>query len=214
MSVSPANMTYASLLTDVISYMERQNDGTLLEQFPRLVMLAENRITADLRILGTQQVVTSVFTANNPAVAKPAFWRRTISLNYTKTDGSRKELFLRSYEFCRQFWPSPSKTTAELRYYADYNAANLLIVGTPNAAFAFELVYIARLPPLSDANQTNWLTENAPQVLLNAVLLETEIWLRNQARAAQREATYNTSRDAIKGEDNTRLIDRGVIVGQ
>jgi hypothetical protein len=206
-------MTYDTLLSDVRSYTERPNDANLDAQLPRLVMMAENRISTDLRILGTQQVVQGTFTAGLSTVAKPALWRRSISFRYKDANSNWAPLKLRTYEFCRSYWPYEGITTDAPQYYADYNFNNFLIAGPPVNASIFELTYVARLAPLGDSSQTNWYTTNAPQLLLAALLLETELWLKNQARAAQRQATYESSLNAFKGEEASRMVDRGVIVG-
>lgn len=211
MATSPANMTYTSLCSDVRSYCEQPNNEQLDEQLPRLVMMAENRIATDARILGTTLVVLGNFTANNPTFAKPAQWRKNVSMRYVDADGKKRDLFLRTYEFCRQFWPG-SNSTPTPRYYADYNFGNMLVAGTPDDDYQFELTYVARLEPLSDANQVNWYATNAPQLLLNATLLETEIWLKNQSRVPQREAAYTTSLNAFKVEDGARAYDRSIVL--
>lgn len=207
---SPANMTYGSLLDDVRSYVERPNDTNLDNQLPRLVMLAENRLATDLKILGVQAVAASAFEPNNGVVQKPAQWRRNVSMRYVNEAGKTVELLLRTYEFCRQFWPG-TNSTPNPRYYADYNFNNLLVAGTPSIGFAFELIYVARLEPLSDASQVNWYTTNAPQLLLNATLLETEIWLKNQSRVSQRAEFYGQSLAAFNSEDGARVLDRSIV---
>lgn len=206
----PANMTYTSLVSDVKTYLERPNDANLAAQLPRLVMLAENRIATDARILGTRRVAEGAFEVGNPVLAKPAYWRTTTSLNCTLADGSRSPIFLRSYEFCREYWPNDSSQGTP-RYYADYNFDNFFLAPSPNAALAFELLYIARLEPLSDANATNWLTANAPQMMLAATLLEAELWLKNFRNLPTRQEAYNNALSAFKTEDSLRSVDRSVV---
>lgn len=207
----PASLTYDSLTSDVISYNERADEATLAAQLPRLIMLAENRIATELRILGTQEVVSGTLSAGDPVLPKPAYWRRTNSVNFTTALGRRAQLKLRTYEFCRVFWPDPSQQDVP-RYYADYDFDNLFIAPTPNAALAFELLYVARLEPLSTAAQTNWLTSNAPQLLLAATLLETELWLKNFRNVDARKAEYGSAIAGFKSEDGARAFDRNIVV--
>lgn len=207
----PANMNYDTLVSDIQSYTERTNDANLVTQIPRLIMMAENRIATDARILGTREVAQSTFSAGNAIVAKPAYWRRTESFNYTDPTNGRTQILPRTLEFCRDYWPNPA-TTGAPRYYADYDFDNFLIVGTPAGAYAFELVYISRLPPLSSSTETNWLTANAPQLLLSACLLEAEIWLKNTSRIALREAAYQEALAGFKSEDASRVVDRNIVL--
>lgn len=204
-------MTYSSLISDVQTYLERTNaTDPLVTQLPRLVMMAENRIATDARILGTRRVVQGTFAIGDPVIEKPAYWRTTTSLNCTLASGAKSPIFQRTYEFCRAYWPTSSQTGTP-RYYADYNFDNFLVVPTPAAALQFELLYIARLEPLSDSNQTNWLTGNAPQLLLAATLLEAELWLKNFRNVDARRGAYNESLSAFKTEDSLRGLDRSVV---
>lgn len=206
----PANLTYDSLVTDLASYAERKvNETALAEQTPRLIMLAENRIATSLRILGFRSVVENNFSANNPVVAKPAYWRRTEELNLT-SGGQRAPIFLRTYGFCRKFWPDATQTGVP-RYYADYDFDNFFFAPTPASALEFELSYIARLQPLSSSDQENWMTANAPQLLLNACLLELEIWLKNFRNVDARQKIYEDAVNAFKTEDGTRVFDNSVV---
>lgn len=211
----PANMDYNSLSSDIRSYMERPDDDALLTQIPRLVMMAENRLATDTKILGTQKVVTATLTPGDPTLPKPSYWRNTVSFNVTVPGTGlgtgRKDLLLRTYEFCRTYWPDPTLTGVP-RYYSDYNYANFFLVPTPTLALPMELVHYVRLDPLSPSNTNNWFTDNAPQLLLLACLVETQLWLKNLQQATYWEGRYNTSLSAFMGEDAKRSIDRNEAV--
>lgn len=207
-----ATLTYDTLVSDVKSYTERPNDDKLADQLPRLIMLAENRIATALRILGVRKVGQGTFNAGDPVLVKPALWRVSESFRYQTAAGDWQDLYLRTYEYCRQFWPNPSVKTDDLRYYADYDFDHFFIVGTPLTALTFELTYVARLEPLSSSAQANWYTSNAPQLLLAATLLETEIWLKNQTRVAQRQQAYEEALGSFKSQDAQRVFDRNVVL--
>lgn len=204
-------MTYASLLVTAKSYLERYTDTRLDGQLPVFVGLAENRIAADLKLLGTQQVVVGAFILRDPVVEKPAYWRDNVSINYTDSTNRRVPLYLRTYEFCRVY--SPVETTyGAPRYYADYDAGHLFVSPTPDVAYVIELVYHARLDPLDDINQENWLTFHAPQLMLAATILEAQLWLRNVAETAAWQAQYDAARSSLGGENAQRKTDRTTVV--
>lgn len=201
-----ASLTYASLVSDILAYQER-SDAQLTSQLPRCIMLAENKVITELKLLGFQTVVTGQMQANQPTLPKPVYWRETISLNLTNSIGQRLQILPRSLEYCRNYWPNPSVSDLP-RFYADYNFDNFLIVATPNAAYNFELVYFARLTPLDDSHQTNWLTVNAPALLFYAAMLEVQIFLKNQAGVATWQASYDRAMEAYNGENKERVNDR------
>jgi hypothetical protein len=73
-------MTYASLVTDISSYLERTDTATL-EKIPTFIMLAEQVISSEIQFLGNLTVVTSTMNIGEPIIVKPARWRKTVSVN-------------------------------------------------------------------------------------------------------------------------------------
>lgn len=202
-------LTYTGLAAALPSYCER-NDTAFAEQIPLFINLAENRLAGDLKQQGFQTVVVGVFDSA-ATMQKPAFWRETISFSYTDADGVKHPIFLRNYEYLRAINPD---ITAEgpPEFYADYNFNNFLLSPIPDNAYDFELVYYARLTPLSEDNETNWLTLNAPQALLYAAIWEAQLWLKNTDKAAFWEAQYNGAKAPFMAETGERLGDRNVKV--
>jgi hypothetical protein len=194
------SLTYASLLTDIQTYAER-DDNPFVTQIPRFVMMAENRIASEVRGLGLQKYVTG--TLNSNTIVKPERWRETISFNVTV---SSQRVFLqeRTYDYCRAFCPDPTITGIP-RYYSDYEYEHFLVVPTPPAVYDFELAYYERPEPLSDTNQTNWLTQYAPQLLLYGSLLEAQPFLKRPERVAEFQALYDRALQGVSQESSRRI---------
>lgn len=206
-----AAMTYDSLVSDILSYCER-SDAEFQDMIPRFIMQGEFRIAEEVQNLGARKSVTSAMQAENCVVAKPARWRKTYSINFGTGTGSNKRnsLFPRSYEFCTRFWPNRSLSYAAKlpRYYADYDYNNWLIVPTPAAAYPFEVNYHELVSPLSAESQTNWTTENAPNLILYACLLEAQGFLKNPELAQGWQAAYDRAASAVGGyEQKSRESD-------
>lgn len=204
----PVSMTYASLQSDIRSYVERgySGDTTVYAQIPSLINLAERNIARELKILGFVEAVTTTFTAGVSTVTKPTRWRETISMFYGAGQ-TRTPIFPRAWEYCRMYWPDPSLTAAPL-FYADYDYSHWLISPTPDSAYNVEILYYQLPALLDDANTTNWLTEYAPQVLLYGALLETAIFLKDQAAMQSYQASFSQAMAALSGEDVERIVDR------
>lgn len=209
--MTAAVMTLDSLLDDIEVYADR-HDADFLAQRARFVMLAENRISEEARGLGLQKAVTSTLRLGYADFEKPARWRETISFNigvgasYTE----RKFLRLRTYEYCRTYWPEPA-TQGEPKYYADWDFNHWLIAPTPSYAYPFELLYYERPLPLSTTNQTNWTTENAPQLILYACLLEAMPWLKNDGRIQTFQTMYDRALAQLAGDETSRVADRTAV---
>ena len=203
---TPSALTYNSLLTDIATYAER-NDDPFITQIPRFVMLAENRIASEVHSLGFQRVVTGVLTSGNQMLVKPERWRETKSFFLTESNTYLQE---RTLEYCRLFGAASSSTP---RYYADYDYEHYFLAATPSSALAFELKYHERPEPLSDGNQTNWTTQYAPQLLLYATLLEAQPFLKLPERISEFQALYDRAVQAIAGEDVYRAKDKSAMPG-
>lgn len=193
--------TYDSLKADISTYAER-NDAPFINQIPQFIALAENRLALEVKPLGFLRVVNG--TLGQPVLDKPSRWRRTKNFSIT-SGGERIFLFERSYEYCRVF--SGGATSGIPRYYADYDYEHFYITPTPVSPVPFELSYYERPDPLSDANQTNWTTRYAPQLLLYASLLEAQPFLKTSERIAEFQALYDRALQGIIKEDQERAID-------
>lgn len=180
-------MTYSSLLGDIEGYVER-HDEEFLTQIPRIVMLAEQRIALEAKGLGLLMVASGKLTPNNPVLRKPERWRQTKSFFYVNAAGSATYLKPRKYEYCRLY--SLGEPAGAPEFYADYGYEHLYLAVTPVSDFTFELSYYERPEPLSEANQVNWTTRNAPQLLLYACLLEAQPWLKNPQMLSLWQSQY------------------------
>jgi len=74
-------MTYNSLFAQIRNYLQR-SDAETLAQIPNFISQAEQRICRESKNIGLEQVVTSAFIATDSVIAKPARWRRSISMNF------------------------------------------------------------------------------------------------------------------------------------
>jgi len=201
-------MTYSSLLTDVMTYCERVADSEIQDQFPRLLMLAENQIATDAKMLGTQQVANNTFTTGVSVLTKPQFWRKSTSFQFLDVgSGDWKNVFLRSVEFLNTCFPTPGVVGNPL-YYADYDYTHFLVLPAPSSDMDFRIIYDAKLEPLSEESEVNWTTENAPQLLLTAVMVEAQRWLKNYDKLEVWTSQYAQALSSLKGEDAKRSVDR------
>lgn len=204
-----AVMTYDSLVADVQSYLERTDTATV-EKIPTFVMLAEQALAADIKFLGNLTVNNSTMIISSSVIAKPARWRKTVSMNVTVA-GVKQPILLRKYEYLREYWPDVAETGVPA-YYADYDYTHWLVAPTPAAAYTFEVLYYERVQPLDSSNQSNWFTEYAPQALLYGSLLQAMPFLKNDSRTALWQQMYAQYIGTLKTEDITRIADRQAMV--
>ena len=206
------SMTFTSLQDDLRDYLERGTavDPTVFAQLPSLINLAERQLANSLKILGFVAVVTDTLSIGQSVIPKPNRWRDTISINFgVGTTQVRTQLFARSYEYMRTYWPDEDLTD-QPKFYGDYDYFNWLIAPSADFAYPFEVNYW-ELPALLDAtNQTNWTTDFAPNALLHGALLQATPFLKEDERIPVWQATYDRDIAILEAQDMRRIIDRNV----
>ena len=202
-------MTYTSLVENIQSYLERDDTATV-DKIPLFIMLAEQIIASQIKFLGNLTVNTSTMTTSTSIIDKPARWHKTVSMNIT-VSGERQPVLLRKYEYLREYWPNATSTGTP-EFYSDYDYTHWLVAPTPDAAYAFEVLYYERIQPLDSANQTNWFTIYAPQALLYGSLLQAMPFLKNDERMTMWKANYDQIMQTLMAEDKLRIADRQAVV--
>jgi hypothetical protein len=209
-------MTFTTLQEDVRRYLERGNsyasDPVVYEQIPRLINLAERRISRELKVQGFINVVTGTFAVGQAVYPKPDRWRDTVSVNIGTgaQNNTRKVVFSRAYEYLLSYWPDRTATEEPI-FYSDYDYNHWLIAPTPDAEYPFEILYYEIPPLLDDVVQTNWLTDFAPQLLLYGTLLEATPFLKNDERIPVWQQMYDRAAAMLNGEDLAKILDRSAV---
>lgn len=207
MSTPSFVLTYDSLTTTVLQYLER-NDAAVVQAIPTFITLCEFEIASEIKTLGQLTVANATVTPNNPVLAKPARWRKTVSMSIN--NGSNMQpVFLRKFEYLKNYWPNPTEVGVPV-YYADTDYEHWYLAPTPDQAYDFEVLYYERIAPLSSTNQTNWLTQYAPNAMLYGTLLQAMPFLKNDNRAIFQQK-YSEAIAALKTEDVSRVGDRQAI---
>jgi len=215
-------------------------DTTVFAQLPRIINLAERAIARALKIQGFITVVNTTLKAGVCVYAKPDRWRRTVSMAYgaaiavsfitdelgeiltTEQDASLiletgdspqnvgTPIFGRALEYCTTYWPDQTQQNPP-EFYADYDYTHWLVIPPPDVSYPWRIVYY-ELPALLDStNQTNWLTNYAPNALLYRALLECTPFLKNDERIPVWKQFYDEEMAALNSEDMQRVVDRASV---
>jgi hypothetical protein len=201
-------LTYDNLTSLVLQYLER-SDAAVVAFIPTAITMAEFEIAQEIKTLGQMIVADGTMNVGNPVIAKPARWRKTVSMTLA-VSGSKQPMFLRKLEYLNTYAPDVTATGTPL-YYADYDYDHWFVAPTPSSAFAFEALCYTRLEPLSSSNQTNWLTQNAPNAMLFGTLKQTAPFLKDDTRLAVWSQLFTEAMTALKTEDTLRIGDRSAV---
>ena len=201
-----AVLTYDTLVQDIIRYSER-DDQSFVEQIPRMIMLAEQEIAAQVKALWELVVVETTLLSGSQGATleKPARWRKTVSM---KING--QPVLLRGQDYVAQ--AQNELPSAQPKYYADYDYNHWAFAPVPDAQYQVEIIYYNRVQPLADDNQENLITREAPQALLFGSLLQAQPYLKSPDKLQIWTQLYNNSMAALTKEDATRKVDRNTSV--
>jgi hypothetical protein len=211
MPSGPTGMTYSSLLQNLRDYTEAgsTSNASFTRTAPQLINNAERSLADRLKIQGYRDVMTGTLAQQNNVLAKPEGWRNTVtftigtgaSLNY------RRILRMRSYEYIRALAPN-DQIYGEPQWYCDYDYNHWLLAPTPAEAYPFEII-VYRLPDLlSESNQTNYLTQYVPNMLLFQCLVNMEPFLRNDPRIATWKLLLEEEFKAVNAQEIAKIVDR------
>lgn len=207
----PTSMTFDSLMSDLRGYAERGGvyDTAVEAELQPIINRTERDLADELKIQGYIAPYTSQMQVGEPRIAKPQNWRSTVSINYGGgIDGTRTTYMrARSLEWCRAMYPTRNQLGGPA-LYADYDLQHWLFLPAPNMTYKFEAV-VWRLPPLlAESQQTNCLTEFAPNLLLYRSLQGLFGYLKDLASAQYWKNEGDGRMVAITGEDMKRMVDR------
>lgn len=196
-------LNYTSLLSTISDYLERDD---LTASIPVFIRLAEKKCSRILKAQLATLTVTDALTINSPLVTKPQRWVENLSFS-VQVDGQVIPLKKRSRETIQTMYPDTT-VIGTPKYYAEWQENYFYIGPTPADAYPFELVVYQEPVPLDNNNQTNYLTDNAPDLMIYSTLLEAEGYLKNDERVPLWKAARDEIISQYTGLDMRRMNDR------
>jgi hypothetical protein len=164
--------TYADLKSAVAAWMDRTD---LTAVIPDFIRLFETTANAELPLrtrfnLGTETLTTVGGTAT---VNLPADFLEARSLINQTSPVTVLAPYTASALYSHIDFPTQGGPPVGFTYVADA----LELAPVPDAAYSLKLYYYRRIAPLSDANTTNWLLTNFPNLYLFGSLVAAEAYL-------------------------------------
>jgi len=213
----PVAMTYSSLVASLEAYLQR-TDALVIANIPSFINLAQIRIPREMKLLGFRQEVTGNFDGaaqSTGMMQKPSDWRKTIAFYVgTGTDNNTHTPVLeRDYDYVRTIYPDPTQQGTP-RFYADADYYHWLVQPSPQGSLPFKIAYYSTLTYLDENTQTNWLTVNAPDLLLYASLLEAVPFLKVDERIPVWQGLYQNAKQALIVQEIEGRYDTAAVVGE
>lgn len=189
-------MTYQELI-DLVTDEAVDLDPQFFTHIDLLMQRAQLRIEQDLDLDATR--ASNTLTLSGPTVATPA---ELVLLRSIRRENGQA-LIYRDHTFLFDYWPDDSETGTP-KYYTWVDDATLRIVPPPAVAEDLQVQYIRRLPVLSVSTTTNWISENIPNLLQQALLVEAVLWSKDAELVPVYNERYATTLAQVSLEQNLR----------
>ena len=186
---------FSDLVDNVRNYTETDSSvltDAIIQQF---IDSTEDKVRRKVDLNYYRRYDTATLTVNNPFLPLPADWEATRYLQLIDGSNNRTFLIQKDISFINEFAPDRTSSAAGTpKYYADYDQDTHMLAPTPNAALTVELAYTYKPPVLSSTTTSNWMSQNAPNVLLYGCVLEALGYLKGPADMIQYyDKMYNQS---------------------
>ena len=189
--------TFTELKDAIADWLDRSD---LTARIPDFIALAEARINRELRIRPMEVRSTMYATVDQQYFNLPGGYiqMRNIQLNTNPTtplEYITPEMLDRLYG---------STTTGKPRAYT-LIGDEIQLAPIPDSAYQVEMAFYEKFTPLGDGSAgivtSNWLTANAPDILLYGALMEAEPFIKNDERIPVWLNGYSNAIDKLQKQD-------------
>jgi len=174
-------MTYTELLQKIRDYTEVDANVLTSTILDGIIENAEFRIFRDIDSDNNRRYATANLITSDRFISRPAGLLIVRSAQIVDSDGSsepdnREFLQYRDTSFMSEF--NPTGGTGVPKYYSLWDEQNIVVAPTPDATYEIQLNYILKDPGLSSTNATTYISQNFPNGLLYACLIEAYGFLK------------------------------------
>ena len=208
--------TFAELQTQIRDYTEATTDVLTDVIVNDFIEHAEDRIFRSIELDAYKGYELSNNTqSGNPFVSLPGSGIGTTATIRWATiyvdsgDRTRYNLERKDLSFIAEYYPTRTTGSSIMpKYYGYWEPNKIIIAPTPNTAYKVELA-ITKLPtgvktstdnPSSSAGAGNWVSLNAPRVLLYACLCEAWKFLKAPEQLQVYETSFQEALQALAQE--------------
>jgi len=163
-------MNYAELVQAIRRYTDVDSNVFSDSVIDTFITMAENRILRDIDLDYFKKESTGALTSGNKFLGAPS---DILTHRYLMVTVSGDQVFLdfRDTSFMKEYWPDGTDTGIP-KYYSVWDQDTFYIAPTPGSNYPVEIGYIYRPAQLSTLNPTTWISNNAPEALLYACLIQ------------------------------------------
>ena len=191
-------MNYSELLTNVRNYTEVDSNVLSNSIINVFITNVENKVDRAIDSDSQRRYATTTCTANNAFldVSGPeGGFRFARAVQLVESSGNRVWLEQVDTTFIDEYSVQRSTTsdTGQPKYWANWDATNLILAPTPDQVYTIEMWYNETPERISNTNTTTFLSNNAPEVLLYGTIAEAYSFLKNPQDMQLYEAKFTSA---------------------
>lgn len=185
--------TFSGLTTEIPIWTNR-NDTVFINEVPNFINLAQQRFFVDCPTMASQAYVQGTFTPNNNLISVPTLWGSNLTFEYI--DSATGNIVILQYvplEYLQTFNAAANGISTQSpmpRYYSNMSIGYLIVSPTPQEAYQFQIAYDSNNPMLSNAQQTNFVTQYAYDALFLLSMYYAYCFLENTTQSQLYETRY------------------------
>ena len=170
--------TFTTLKTAIQDYTDN-TETTFVNQLPRFILNAEERILKECQLDDFRKNVSGTVTQSVKFLTKPTDFLAPFSLSVVNSSNNEFLLY-KHVTFIQDYTPDPA-TTGVPRYYGDWDEDSFIMAPTPDGNYAAELHYFYRPQSITASDDgTSWLGTNAELCLLYGSLMEAYTFMKGE----------------------------------
>jgi hypothetical protein len=188
-------MTYTELVTKIRDYTEVDSNVLTATIINGFIENAEFRILRDVDSDNNRKYATASVVVTQKYFNTPTDLLVIRSAQVFNTDGTISFLDVRDMTFINEY--NQSNTTGIPKYYANWDEDTVIVAPTPDQAYTIQLNYILKPTGLSSNTANTYLSQQFPNGLLYACLVEAYGFLKGPQDMLQ--YYENRYKQAIEG---------------
>ena len=189
--------TYSELQSAVADWLNRTDLTAAITDF---ISLAEAEFQRTIR--HRKMITRSDATIDSEYSATPGDWYQSVSL-ILKTDPVHPLEYVTNEAM--NDLKATSSAVGKPNYYTHVGTEIQVYPAPDGTGYTGEVVYYAKIPPLTDSNTSNWLLDLAPDIYLYGTLVQSAPYLRDDERTGIWASLYKQGiEELIVSDQRTR----------
>lgn len=179
---------YSEISDGLAKWLNREGAASITDNIPDFIAIAQRRIHRECDLNAMEESTT--LTIDSETVAKPTDLLRMKGMYIQESENS--------YPLTAASLQEVKRHNKRGRPYKFAIVGDNFVFPALDQNYTADLFYYKRLDILSSTNTTNWLSENEPEFLMYAAMVEACSFLKDDQRAQFWEARYQGVKESIE----------------